>query len=110
LDGTLLDSCTQKSDDPLDDVAVSLWGEDSCTTQDDGLAGGEQLSWSGETLPRETTLRERSGFKRQGRRIAVGIAGYLAQQPVPTSGRGQNQGGSQLGGGKIGKREANQND
>lgn len=71
-------------------------------------ARGEQLARTGVAGSAKSPRLEVSFSERDRARIAVGVARYLAENPVTSTGVSQHKGWAQLRLGKVGERETDQ--
>lgn len=86
------------------------WRKRSGHPNDNSRTRREKLTGPGVTVSAKTTRREGAAIKKDGSRVPVGIARDLAEHPVGATGVGQNDSGSELGRGQIGKWETEDDD
>jgi len=102
-------SGTENADDRLDDLFAGVSGEDGDLGDHQLLAGGEELARPGVAVRPERPRTEARLRQLNSARIAIRVAGDLAEDPVRAPGVGQSDSRAQLGLRQVGEWERNEN-
>ncbi len=93
----------------LENALMGGRGKHACFPDKNRLVCGEELARPRETLPWQATGTEGSLRDPHSPYIAIGVAGYLAQDPVRATRRCEDDCGSKLGRRQVRERESNEN-
>lgn len=99
----------QNRDDRIDEVSVGLGHQGRDFSNHQISAGGEQLPWPGVAVRAKRTGGEAGRRQVDSPWVAIWVTGNLAEDPVTTTGVGQDRSRPELRLREIGERERDGN-